>query len=38
MKDDFEYCEICNEVLVDEDDTYYGLCNECGTEEEIKNR
>lgn len=30
MDDKFEYCDICKDPLLDEDDIYEGLCNECG--------
>lgn len=26
----FDYCEECNDPLLDEDDIYEGMCNHCG--------
>lgn len=30
MGEEFEYCEVCSEPLMDEDDIYEGMCNFCG--------
>lgn len=29
-EDEFEYCEMCKDPLLDEDDVYEGLCNSYG--------
>lgn len=34
MEDEFEYCEICKDPLLDEDVIYEGACNECGDAEQ----
>lgn len=34
--DDFEYCDLCEHPLTDEDIFYEGLCDECGSIDEIK--
>jgi hypothetical protein len=30
LEDEFEYCEICKDPLLDEDIIYEGVCNHCG--------
>lgn len=31
-ENDFRYCTECDEVLVDDDVSYYDMCEECGSE------
>lgn len=33
--DEIEYCNHCGDPLLDEDNVYQGLCNECGDKERM---
>ena len=31
---EFKYCDECEEILLEEDNVYEGICNECGGHQE----